>query len=517
MNDERAEPQVPIGSAAGLGVDVPADETAAVAEPTADVAAGDAPSEDVPAPAAAPAEEPRPSYPQPPVSGYGYTGAYATSDVDGGLAADVYGRPAVNDGYASGGGYGPAAGSGGDTAVYGSASDTSVYGAPGFAPPTPPGTYGNYGGAFGPPPATPATTATPWGRVIGVSLIVALLAGLLGGVGGYLFARAADDATVTNSGIDLGSPTSGVTTRPPESVAGIAAAVSPSVVSIEVSSSSGGSTGSGFVIDSSGYLLTNNHVVASAASGGSIEVSFADGTQESAEIVGRSASYDLAVLKVDRDGLPEATLGDSDAVVVGDPVVAIGSPLGLEGTVTSGIISAKDRPVTAGGGDGTDRSFISALQTDAAINPGNSGGPLVDSAAAVVGINSAIATLGGSGSTASGSIGLGFSIPINQARRVAEDLIRTGTASFPVIGATVDGAYQGNGARVSEVTAGGPAASAGLRAGDVIVAADGQAINGSDDLIVYIRSQNPGDVVTFDVQRGGQTQEIPVTLGSAEG
>jgi putative serine protease PepD len=513
MNDERAESQAPI-RAAGLGVDVPAEDASAPAFDTPAAADNDGIAPDGPALDVTPAgTDPDSVESSAPASGYGYAAGYATSDVEGApLASDVYSRPAVNDGYAVRGGYG-AVGAG-DTAAYGSATDTAVYGSPGFPPP---GGYGNYGGGYGTPPAPPATTSTPWGRVIGVSLIVALIAGLLGGVGGYLLARVADDATVTDSGIDLGTPTSGVTSRPPESIAGIAAAVSPSVVSIEVSSSSGGSTGSGFVIDSSGYLLTNNHVVASAANGGSIEVSFADGTQEPAEIVGRSASYDLAVLKVDRDGLPEATLGDSDAVVVGDPVVAIGSPLGLEGTVTSGIISAKDRPVTAGGGDGTDRSFISALQTDAAINPGNSGGPLVDSAGAVVGINSAIATLGGSGSTASGSIGLGFSIPINQARRVAEDLIRTGTASFPVIGATVDGAYQGNGARVSELTPGGPAASAGLRAGDVIVAADGQSINGSDDLIVYIRSQNPDDVVTFEVQRGGQTQEIPVTLGSAEG
>ena len=206
--------------------------------------------------------------------------------------------------------------------------------------------------------------------------------------------------------------------RPANSIAGVASQVLPSVVSLTVTGSAGSGTGSGFVIREDGYILTNNHVVAGAANGGRIVVTFADETSMRAEIVGRTPVYDLAVVKVDAGSLPVATLGNSDSLVVGDPVLAIGSPLGLSGTVTSGIISALDRPVTAGDAAG-DLSFISAIQTDAAINPGNSGGPLVDLKGRVVGVNSSIATLS-QGVSQAGSIGLGFAIPISQAARIAE-------------------------------------------------------------------------------------------------
>jgi len=222
--------------------------------------------------------------------------------------------------------------------------------------------------------------------------------------------------------------------RKPDSIAGIAARVSPSVVSINVTSASGGDTGSGFFIASNGYILTNNHVVEAAAQGsGSITVNLINGKNYSAKIIGRDSSYDLAVLKIEVADAPALTLGDSDKVEVGDNVIAIGSPLGLAGTVTSGIISAKNRAVTSGNGAG-ESSYINALQTDAAINPGNSGGPLVDLSGAVVGVNSAIASLGSAFGSQAGSIGLGFAIPINQARKTADQLIKSGNATYPIVG-----------------------------------------------------------------------------------
>ncbi|MEY3074643.1 MAG: hypothetical protein RJB25_280, partial [Bacteroidota bacterium] len=220
------------------------------------------------------------------------------------------------------------------------------------------------------------------------------------------------------------------------------------------------------------YFVTGCLRIADAADGrGTIEVQLNDGTTLDATIVGRDSSYDLAVLKVNRTGLTALTFGDSDQVAVGDSVIAIGSPLGLSGTVTLGIVSAKDRAVTAGESAG-DSSFINAIQTDAAINPGNSGGPLVNSAGAVIGVNSAIATLGSSSiNSQSGSIGLGFAIPINQARKTAEQLIKNGKATYPVVGVSVDMQYAGDGARIADtsnaILPGGPAAKAGLRAGDL--------------------------------------------------
>ena len=265
-----------------------------------------------------------------------------------------------------------------------------------------------------------------------------------------------------------------------------------------------------------GYILTNNHVVAAAASTGRIDVQFNDGSTASARIVGRSPSYDLAVLKVARTGLPVAVLGDSDSVVVGDPCIAIGSPLGLAGTVTSGIISAENRPVSTGEGDGSDRSYLSAIQTDAAINPGNSGGPLVDGEGRVIGINSAIATLSGS-SRQSGSIGVGFSIPINQARRVAEQIIRTGFATYPIIGAGLDQTYTGDGRRIRSVTAGGPAAVGGLQVGDMVVTADGRSITLPEELIVAIRTKQPGDAIRLEHLRAGKKREVTIVHARPRG
>lgn len=226
------------------------------------------------------------------------------------------------------------------------------------------------------------------------------------------------------------------------------------MVTLHVSGTTESGTGTGFVLDNEGHILTNNHVVAPAGPSGDITVTFSGGETASAEVVGKDSGYDLAVVKVKGvSGLKPLPLGNSDNVQVGDPVVAIGAPFDLSNTVTSGIISAKDRPITAGGekGDGSDISYVDALQTDAPINPGNSGGPLVDTDAHVIGINSAIRAADSGATTEggqAGSIGLGFAIPINQGKRVAEELINTGKATHPVIGVTLDMKYTGDGAKV---------------------------------------------------------------------
>ena len=337
-------------------------------------------------------------------------------------------------------------------------------------------------------------------------VVLALVAGLLGGILG-------GDATkgLILSGVNLVSSTSTIQ-RSPDSVAGIAGRVLPSVVSIETMSKDGGGSGSGFVIDTNGYLLTNNHVVADALT---IRVILNDGREYAAKILGRDESYDLAVLKIKTTGLKALQFGDSSKVQVGDSVIAFGSPLGLSGTVTQGIISAKDRPVTAGD-ENSSTSFISALQTDAAINPGNSGGPLVDATGAVIGVNSAIASLGSALGSRSGSIGLGFAIPINQARKTADQLIRDGKATYPVIGVSVDMNYSGGGALIAEtssaILAGGPAAKAGLRPGDLITEIDGLKINSPEELIVEIRTHNVGDEVTITYLRGKESRTAKLIL-----
>ncbi len=294
------------------------------------------------------------------------------------------------------------------------------------------------------------------------------------------------------------------------------------MVSIETSSAQAQGTGSGFVIREDGYILTNNHVVADAAEGGQIRVVFSDGTQLGADVVGRTTSYDLAVLQVDRTDLPALDFGSSDGVVVGDPVVAVGAPLGLESTVTTGIVSAKNRPVSAGADDAS--AFINAIQTDAAINPGNSGGPLVNADGDVIGINSAIARAPGSGGNPGGSIGLGFAIPSDQAARTAEQLINEGRATYPVIGVLLDRTYSDEGVKVVDqpaqdtepVTPGGPAEKAGIRPGDVIVGFEGRPVTEPDQLIVAIRAQAPGDTVTLTVRRGDEERDVDVVLDAAD-
>lgn len=357
-------------------------------------------------------------------------------------------------------------------------------------------------------------------RRIGVpaALAMAVLAGSVGGAVG--FSAAQNGGSLFDAGAKL-STVKSVIERRPDSVAALAARIIPSVVSITTTTPEGGATGSGFVLRSDGYLLTNNHVVADAIGSdgkqlpGVLKVQLSDGRNVAGTIVGRDPSYDLAVVKIAVTGLTALSLGDSDKIQVGDPVIAVGSPLGLSGTVTTGIISAKNRAVTTGESTGSSNSFINALQTDAAINPGNSGGPLVDATGAVIGVNSAIASLGSSLGGQSGSIGLGFAIPINQARRTAEELIRTGVSSHPIIGVSLDTSFAGPGAKIAttegSITPGSPAAKAGLKAGDVIVAIDGQRVANSDELIVAIRAHSPGDRVVLTYVRG-QGPETKVTL-----
>jgi putative serine protease PepD len=340
-----------------------------------------------------------------------------------------------------------------------------------------------------------------------VAVTMAIIAGAIGGVignagGGSLLDAGAKFVAVNNS-----------IERAPDSISALAAKVLPSVVSISTRNGTEGGTGTGFVIRSDGYLLTNNHVVEGVVNGGSLRVSFNDGKTVNGKIVGTDSAYDLAVIKVDLRNLTALQFGDSEKVQVGDSVIAIGSPLGLAGTVTSGIISAKDRAVTAGSGN-AESSFINALQTDAAINPGNSGGPLVDKSGAVIGVNSAIATLDSS-SSQTGSIGLGFAIPINQARRTAEQLIKTGKSSHPVIGISLDTRYQSGGARIAEVLAGSPAAKAGIVVGDTIIGIDGKSIEAADELIVAIRAKQPGDPVKLLLLANGSKRMVTVVLAAS--
>ncbi|MFB0616446.1 S1C family serine protease [Streptomyces sp. AGS-58] len=405
-------------------------------------------------------------------------------------------------------------------------------------PPPPPGTpsYGD-GGSGGPGAGWGAAYQQPApkprsgrGGLVAAVLVAALVAGGLGGGLGYTLARDHDDhGSTTVSASDNGAAQ---VKRAPGTIANVAGKALPSTVTIEAESSNGeGGTGTGFVFDTQGHIVTNNHVVADAVDGGKLTATFPDGKKYNAEIVGHAQGYDVAVIKLKNapSDLKPLALGDSDKVAVGDETIAIGAPFGLSNTVTTGIISAKDRPVASSDGSSTSKaSYMSALQTDASINPGNSGGPLLNSSGAVIGINSAIQSsssggFGGSGQ--SGSIGLGFAIPINQAKYVAQQLIKTGKPVYAKIGASVSLEDTSDGAKITDqgtggsaaVESGGPADKAGLKPGDLISKLDDHVIDSGPTLIGEIWTHKPGDKVTVTYKRGGQEHTADLTLGARVG
>jgi putative serine protease PepD len=389
------------------------------------------------------------------------------------------------------------------------------------------------GGAALPPRDVVASSGSrDRGRRGGLTLVaVALAAGLIGGgtVGAVVLAtRTSNDGT--SSTAFSAAPTStttptAVTSRPAGTVAAVAQDVLPSVVSILESNGQEAGEGSGIILDTQGHILTNNHVVADVASGGTLTVTFQDGSSAKATIVGRDPLTDIAVIKVNgKSDLKPATLGSSASLQVGDQVIAIGSPLGLSGTVTEGIVSALNRPVITSPDNATsatDTAAISAIQTDAAINPGNSGGALVNADGDVVGVNSAIATVAQNsigGSSQSGNIGVGFAIPIDQAKRIATELLAGQTPAHAMLGVSLDQNQDSEltsvGAKVIDVKAGSAAAKAGFKVGDVVTKVNGNLVQGNDGLIATIRSFAPDTSVQLTYTRGGATHTVDVTLGS---
>lgn len=363
-----------------------------------------------------------------------------------------------------------------------------------------------------------------WVPVVSAAAIAAVLASA--GTAGLLAATGDDPSGVSLSNLDAtqqeSAPVRSSTVTNPDWPT-VTAAVAPSVVAIQVASSSGGAEGSGVILDAEGHVLTNNHVVAGATDG-KVQVTLSDGRLFDATIVGTDATSDLAVVQLDDapDDLQPATFGDSDAVEVGEAVLAVGNPLGLANTATTGIVSALDRPVTASGEDGSDQVVTNAIQIDAAINPGNSGGPLFNASGEVIGITSSIATLSSGLSSPTGSIGLGFAIPAALATSVSDQLIADGTAEHAFLGvalsdgtATADGVTR-RGAQVEEVTDGSPASGAGIRPGDVIVAIDGDAVNGAESLTAFVRERAAGDDATITLVRDGKATQVDVTLAVRE-
>jgi putative serine protease PepD len=351
-------------------------------------------------------------------------------------------------------------------------------------------------------PNAPRRSLTP---VLLICLVTALLAGGLGGTLGYLFA--VRGGVGSGGGTELGAPAASepppAVNRPADSEAGVAEKLQPSVVTVRVT----GAIGSGFVVSQDGYVITNDHVV-EGADDDTMSVAFNDGSTAQARLVGRDPESDIAVIKVSKGNLTPVALGNSDQIAVGDHVLAFGSPLGLTNTVTEGIVSALDRTIQSEEGGIT--RYYAAIQTDAAVNQGNSGGPLVNSAGQVVGVNSVIRSVGTQ--TEAGNIGLAFAIPINQAKRIATDIIDHGKARRTVIGADVSMGNTTAGAKLQTVEPSGPAAAAGLKAGDVITKLDGHALEDGTDLVALVRSYAPGTVVAVQYRRGSSTANASITL-----
>ncbi len=379
-------------------------------------------------------------------------------------------------------------------------------GQPGQGQPGFPGASGPYYAQPGQVPEQPRQR----GRskvVAGVAALVLAVGGVSGGIGGYIGYQAAESAGPVTNALNQAPPAQQMSNAPEGSIEQVAQKVLPTVVQVQVT----GGAGSGFTLSSDGLVLTNNHVVESAADGGPIKVQLQDGRSFDAKIVGRDPSSDLAVLKMeDVSGLPTAELGNSGDLKIGQQVVAVGSPFDLNGTVTSGIVSSLNRPVRAGGQKGTPDTVLNAIQTDAAINPGNSGGPLVNMRGQVVGINSAIYSPNSGEATQGGSVGIGFAIPVDQARRTAKELAETGKATQTVLGVQVGDAPEG-GAVVRDVTAGGAAEAAGIKNGDVITRFGDRQVETSDTLVAAVRSRAPGDKVQITI---GKDRTVEVTLGS---
>jgi putative serine protease PepD len=372
--------------------------------------------------------------------------------------------------------------------------------------------------------------------------VAAVALAVTSGFTGAVASRALDDENDTNSAVPIGqssdsnsndssgqdngvAPAAGE--QPNEPVTQAAADVLPSVVVITVSDNQGGvGQGSGVIISDSGLVLTNNHVVEGAAgrNGGELSVTLADGTSATADIVGRDPATDLAVIQLKDVGslgtLEPARLGHSDNLTVGDTVLAIGSPLGLDGSVSAGIVSALNRAITLGDfGDSraTSAAVVEAIQTDAAINPGNSGGPLVNSSGEVVGINTAIASLAGGTSGQSGNIGVGFAIPIDTARSIVDQLVQNGEATHAYLGVRLADSGVGsgtNGAVIAGVEQGGPADDAGIQQGDIVTKVDGETVRDAASLTAAIRAHAPGDKLNLTVKRGSEEKSFDATLGT---
>ncbi len=369
----------------------------------------------------------------------------------------------------------------------------------------------------------------PTGPVTAGILVAALVIGGLGGLAGAAGFSALDSV----NGGGSGSSSSGTTTsavvktkqQPAQgSVESVANKVLPSVVQINVTGPQESGSGSGIIISSNGEILTNNHVVAIASGGGSITVNFNDGSAARAHVVGTDPATDVAVIKAQGvSGLHPATLGSSSNLEVGQEVVAIGSPFGLASTVTSGIVSALDRPVSVGqvAGPNSPNTTYPAIQTDAAINPGNSGGPLVNMDGQVVGIDSSIRSSGSTLGGQPGSIGLGFAIPIDEVLPIVHQIQNGQTPTHARLGVTVDDAKQDHGlltgAGIVSVNPGSAAAKAGLQKGDVVTKVNGQVVTGAESLVATIRGYRPGNTVTLTFTRGSTSHTAKVTLGSDNG